>query len=153
MTRCKCGMGFQASRTTGQCEDINECNVGRTDVCGVDSECQNSIGSYRCICKQGFQLRNSACVDINECKEIPNICQQRCTNLWGSYRCHCQAGFRLSSDSRTCIDIDECADYENLCIGNCMNEPGSYKCSCPQGYTLSANSRCENRANAKILLN
>ena len=34
--------------------DIDEC-LNPYVVCGVDSECQNSEGSYRCICKPGFK--------------------------------------------------------------------------------------------------
>ena len=145
--KCECPEGFRLSEDTGKCEDINECvektdaGVGSRAICGVDSECQNSIGSFRCVCKPGFKHKNGVCVDINECQEIRNICQQRCTNLWGSYRCHCQPGFRLSPDDRTCVDVDECNDYADLCVGNCRNEPGSYKCTCPQGYTLSSNGR------------
>ena len=55
-------------------------------VCGIDSECQNYPGSYRCVCKPGFKHRGRSCVDINECEEIPNICSHECVNLWGSYR-------------------------------------------------------------------
>ena len=90
--RCECPTGFRASRSTGQCEDIDEC-VARgpgSAACGIDTECQNSPGSYRCVCKAGFHFKNGACSDINECQEIPGICQQRCSNVWGSYRCHCQ---------------------------------------------------------------
>ncbi|TRY72497.1 hypothetical protein TCAL_10380 [Tigriopus californicus] len=139
--KCECPIGFELRSSTGRCEDIDECSLYNGNICGVDSECQNSIGSYRCSCKLGFKHRNAVCVDINECREIPNICQQRCTNIWGSYRCDCQPGFRLSLDGRTCVDVDECADYDDICIGNCLNEAGSYKCSCPQGYSLSSNGR------------
>ena len=31
---------------------------------------QNSAGSYRCVCKAGFQTKDGQCVDIDECKEI-----------------------------------------------------------------------------------
>ena len=38
--------------------DIDEC-LNPYVVCGVDSECQNSQGSYRCICKPGFKPRTT----------------------------------------------------------------------------------------------
>ena len=93
--------GYEFSATTGQCEDIDECTKSGHSTCGIDSECQNSFGSYRCVCKPGFRLRDdsrsrssvsTACIDINECDTIPGICQQRCANLWGSYRCLCKPG-------------------------------------------------------------
>ena len=100
-------------------------------------------GSYRCVCKQGFKPAGKACVDVNECEEIPNICSHDCTNLWGSYRCHCREGYKLSTDSRSCVDIDECEEAHR-CMGQCYNEPGSYRCSCPTGYKISANGlSCE----------
>ena len=39
--------------------DIDEC-LNPYVVCGVDSECQNSQGSYRCICKPGFKPRTTS---------------------------------------------------------------------------------------------
>lgn len=149
-------------RFPGKCQDIDECRKNPFVVCGVDSECRNSLGSYRCVCKPGFRHRHTpedpapegrptlqgavtpnrpSCVDINECEETPQLCQQRCTNLWGSYKCHCRPGFRLSADGRTCADVDECEEYGApntitsssqgrggfLCLGHCVNEPGSFR--------------------------
>ena len=128
------------------CQDIDECVTnGRVNrfLCGIDSECQNYPGSYRCVCKPGFKHAGKSCVDINECVEIPNICSHECVNLWGSYRCHCRQGYHLSEDRRTCEDLDECQDV-NQCMGACYNEPGGYRCTCPIGYKLSVNGRsCE----------
>ena len=104
---------------------------------------EESSGSYRCVCKQGFKPAGKSCVDVNECEEIPNICSHDCTNLWGSYRCHCREGYKLSTDSRSCVDIDECEETHR-CMGQCYNEPGSYRCSCPNGYKISSNGlSCE----------
>jgi hypothetical protein len=36
----------------GVCTDINECQVNGRFICGIDSECQNTEGSFRCVCKQ-----------------------------------------------------------------------------------------------------
>lgn len=64
------------------------------------------MGSYRCDCKDGFKKQEGndekICVDINECLEIPGLCQQKCINYWGSHRCACETGFRLSENNRTC---------------------------------------------------
>lgn len=115
-------------------------------VCPVNTECYNTIGSYRCDCLNGFKKRNDddkVCVDVDECKEIPGLCAQRCINFWGSYRCSCESGYRLSDNNRTCEDIDECEVHKsyNLCMGICDNTPGSYHCLCPDGYRLGSDGR------------
>lgn len=44
---CTCATGFKLNQDTGACVDIDECEVTRGNACGIDSECQNSAGSYR----------------------------------------------------------------------------------------------------------
>ncbi len=34
-------------------KDINECNLG-TYSCAETEECNNTVGSYECICKSGY---------------------------------------------------------------------------------------------------
>ena len=42
-------------------------------------------------------------VDIDECAENSNGCNQLCTNTPGSYACYCNVGYELSSDQKTCV--------------------------------------------------
>lgn len=69
---------------TGKCKDIDECAVnGGTGDC--QQVCTNSVGSYKCGCRSGFQLKNDRyCVDIDECS-IPSLnkCQHTCENNIG----------------------------------------------------------------------
>ena len=51
-------------------KDIDEC-LNPYVVCGVDSECQNSQGSYRCICKPGFKPRTE--IVPNNQQDIGNV--------------------------------------------------------------------------------
>ena len=47
------GMGFIT-------QDIDECLNG-THGCDVNAECNNTLGSYKCTCKDGFQGNGTKC--------------------------------------------------------------------------------------------
>ena len=40
--------------------DIDECLNG-THGCDVNAECNNTLGSYKCTCKDGFQGNGTKC--------------------------------------------------------------------------------------------
>lgn len=45
--------------------DINECsNKKRATVCPLHSDCFNTVGSYGCNCKNGYQDKNGHCTGI-----------------------------------------------------------------------------------------
>lgn len=142
---CQCPPGHKTSKEN-QCEDINECDYFRGQmICGRSAECINTVGSYKCQCKEGFKegKNERSCDDIDECKDMPGLCEHTCVNVWGSYRCACKPGFILNADNRTCSDNDECEMFKDkhLCIGECENVPGSYTCRCPDGYRLGTDGR------------
>jgi fibulin 1/2 len=138
---CECPPGHHMDPVTERCEDIDECKYYR--ACSINAECINTIGSYKCHCKEGFRGQGTFCEDIDECKENARLCEHSCVNIWGSYRCACRPGFILNYDNRTCTDIDECDKFRDkrLCIGTCENVPGSYRCTCPHGYRLGSDGR------------
>lgn len=142
---CSCPPGYILNAAR-YCEDMNECELSGNTVCSMNAKCVNTVGSYRCDCNEGFRKQNDddkVCIDVDECKDVQGLCQQRCINYFGSYRCACDAGFKLSENNRTCEDIDECEIHKsfNLCVGICQNTPGSYQCRCPHGYRLSTDGR------------
>ncbi|XP_077573619.1 fibrillin-2-like [Stigmatopora nigra] len=140
--RCECPMGFSYNNILLICEDIDECNSG-DNLCQRNAKCINIPGSYRCECSAGFKLSPSgACVDRNECQEIPNVCSHgECIDTQGSYRCLCHNGFKATADQTMCMDIDEC-DRQPCGNGTCKNTVGSYNCLCFPGFELTHNNDC-----------
>ncbi|MGH0151915.1 UNVERIFIED_CONTAM: hypothetical protein FKN15_020722 [Acipenser sinensis] len=105
ITSCEPGHRATAS---GDCVDINEC-VNDT-VCGDHAFCQNLIGSYQCLCDQGYEAgRNGrSCVDVNECDSMQGACgAARCENVEGSFLCICgQDSEEFDPRTGQCISRD-----------------------------------------------
>ncbi|NXD85850.1 FBN2 protein, partial [Halcyon senegalensis] len=140
--RCECPTGFSYNDLLLVCEDIDECSNG-DNLCQRNADCINSPGSYRCECAAGFKLSpNGACVDRNECLEIPNVCSHGlCVDMQGSYQCVCHNGFKASRDQTMCMDVDECERHP-CGNGTCKNTVGSYNCLCYPGFELTHNNDC-----------
>ena len=79
------------------------------------------MGSYQCICHNGYYLSNDNhtcigmnlnyeltiinCVDNNECDTLNGGCEQMCNNTQGSYYCSCVTGLKLGTDQHNCTGI------------------------------------------------
>ena len=97
--------------------DIDEC-VLELDDCHDNATCNNTIGSYTCMCNDGFEGNGSHCIS--------------------------KFNNRITSGTRVLLnflssnqDINECLDSSlNDCDMNasCMDTFGSYMCSCNDGY-------------------
>ncbi|XP_029108624.1 fibrillin-2 isoform X1 [Scleropages formosus] len=140
--RCECPTGFSYNDLLLVCEDIDECSSGDS-VCQQNADCINSPGSYRCECSDGFNVSPiGACIDRNECLEIPNVCSHgECVDLQGSYRCICNRGFKATPNQKMCTDIDECIP-QPCGNGTCKNTVGSYNCLCHPGFEITHNNDC-----------
>lgn len=102
-------------------KDINECLI---DNGGCVHDCTNTVGSYKCSCRAGFNLKsnNRDCkgsleiisysvsytdlsLDVNECLVQKGGCDHRCNNVVGSFQCSCRRGYYLESDLKTCTGM------------------------------------------------
>ncbi|XP_065197003.1 signal peptide, CUB and EGF-like domain-containing protein 3 [Sycon ciliatum] len=97
---CLCQAGYQDMRTQTEsyspstsvlCENVNECHGGSV-MCGLNEHCNDTEGSYRCVCKAGFSLQGEdhVCENINECQtSAGNPCTDtsQCIDTDGSFVC------------------------------------------------------------------
>ena len=103
--------------------DIRFCN---------QMHCMNTVGTYRCECRSGFESKNREefgkrdekyCSDVDECSNR-NACPEKalCQNTPGSYTCKCITGY----DGQLCLDVDECSGNQTNCDVNavCVNTSG-----------------------------
>lgn len=44
-------------------------------------------------------------LDIDECRDGSDDCDQNCINTAGSYICNCNSGYSLAVDGSSCIGI------------------------------------------------
>ncbi|KAK6473844.1 protein disulfide isomerase Creld1 [Huso huso] len=62
-SRCKkCSKGYKM--IGAKCLDIDECSLGGLSPCpGLNEECLNEEGGFRCICADGFVRKEKICVE------------------------------------------------------------------------------------------
>ena len=97
---CTCRSGFYYNNinnnydpwgTTWEgCRDRDECSYDAGNDCDSQTEdCVNTKGSYECTCKNGYNMVDDSCVDIDECTTMTATCSsnETCSNTEGSYIC------------------------------------------------------------------
>ena len=82
--------------------DENECE---TPANNCPYLCKNLIGSFMCICPDGYEQVGSTgeCRDVDECSEADLCNNGRCINEPGGYRCDCHRNYQQSHDGKSCI--------------------------------------------------
>nr|XP_009669183.1 PREDICTED: latent-transforming growth factor beta-binding protein 2 isoform X1 [Struthio camelus australis] len=89
----RCIMGCQPGfhwTPLGDCIDIDEC--ANETLCGSHGFCENSDGSFLCLCDRGYESSSSGhyCIDVNECELMVAVCGTAlCENVEGSFLCLC----------------------------------------------------------------
>ncbi|XP_006819471.2 cysteine-rich with EGF-like domain protein 2-B [Saccoglossus kowalevskii] len=109
----ECKEGWEESDDEG-CQDFDECSDSEANPCETNEYCMNTVGSFKCTgcdyacesclgdgpdkcikCKNGFEMVEGECDDIDECEVLNIECAERmsCYNNAGSYYCDCEAGY------------------------------------------------------------
>lgn len=122
--RCICPYGYALAPDGRHCQgnklfrssllvksDSGSCFVTDVDECLTPANncrymCKNLIGSFMCICPEGYHKvgLTDECKDIDECSLNSRLCSNgHCVNLEGGYRCECFPGFEISPDGKECI--------------------------------------------------
>ena len=149
--QCECPFGLEYDAEHFMCVDVDECvNPSLRSDCPANSKCENTYGSYDCVCVDGFaDDGNGECDNINECRDVIGTCRNgECRDTMGGFVCDCNEGYELSDDSKSCNDLNECS-YHFQCgqpdaVSRCVNIEGSYRCICNAGFKLNADMQCEN---------
>ncbi|XP_072516823.1 nidogen-1 [Salminus brasiliensis] len=123
----------------------NPCFTGRHG-CDTTAVCRPGQGNqFTCECATGFTGDGRTCLDIDECRDTPQICGPHtiCNNQPGTFRCECMEGFQFASDGHTCVQvalpIDHCQRGSHDCDvperARCSyTGASSYICSCLPGF-------------------
>ena len=122
-TNCaSCADGYNSPAGSGQCSDINECELEGEGAheCDGNATCSNSIGNYTCACKYGFIGDGYTCAE--------NLCTCGAGKPTTGYDCPVNGTERCSS----CHD-----DHELQANATCLFK----QCECPYG-TPTNGTRC-----------
>ena len=97
---CGCPIGY--SNGSCKCEDVDECEEQNN----CTQSCDNTVGSYLCVCHEGYKLANDgySCEDVNECQLESAGCESGCNNTNGSYLCYCNYGYELENSTH-CTEL------------------------------------------------
>ena len=95
----------------------------------MNAECNNTLGSYKCSCKDGFHRNGTNCTG-NLLKHFKHRLSP------ALYKGAFKKKSHLHDNPFRVLGVDECADRIHNCNVNadCNNTLGSYKCSCKDGF-------------------
>ena len=145
---CECHRpGFIDGGNGHVCYDIDEC-VGLNNDC--EEVCINTIGSFMCGCKHGFDMNPDKVCRMDECILGIHDCNPMatCVDTPLAFDCVCPDGYE--GDGRECNNANECniecnhwthrpidcpiEGHKCHAQANCTDTEGSYECVCNEGY-------------------
>ncbi|XP_053387236.1 fibrillin-2-like [Mercenaria mercenaria] len=127
---CACIIGWEDENCSS---DKDECKNDESCKDKPESTCNNTLGSFTCVCNGGYKEQNNTCNDIDECAENDDACSQYCTNTNGSFACDCADGFYLEDDNVTCQECEKWTFGDN-CKSSCIcNETNTETCDSVTG--------------------
>ncbi|KAK7489121.1 hypothetical protein BaRGS_00019635, partial [Batillaria attramentaria] len=85
---------------------VDECST--LDPCtGSNQQCENTNGSYVCLCEDGYRFETDVCVEINECADGTANCDDEnggcngCIDQPCTFQCKCNTGYTLYTANGT----------------------------------------------------
>ncbi|XP_071501953.1 fibrillin-1-like [Diadema antillarum] len=113
-----CPRGY--TEVDDNCIDVNECEINPM-VCN-NGECQNTLGSYRCVCPPGLTLDTSGrnCIDLRSYECYLDYSEGECMSpIPGLYRnsvCCCSMGYAYG-DQGKCYEcpIEDSVQFDMMC--------------------------------------
>ncbi|XP_017121419.1 matrilin-2-like [Drosophila elegans] len=123
-----CDAGFELSTEGNGCQDINECamededpKTGRIIHRFCEYKCENTKGSFRCHCPEGYNLLEDkqSCTLSGLHPPAPSTIKEDDAKT-----------FPAKSTNASLVNVTRCT-YQIMYLPN-----GNYKCKCP-GYKLS----------------
>lgn len=102
--------------------DVNECLIS---PCLNEGQCFNEIGSFECICQEGFKGNESRI----------NIYNHQIINSYRGKKFLKNNKCNFISGSLCEVEIDDCVNHACQNGASCIDGKSQYTCQCPIGFS------------------
>lgn len=152
-TECRCLSGFKLQ--VNECVNVNEC---LQNPCHPSAQCEDTIGSYKCICPTGVigDPYKTGCLLPNQCRRDEQCdsslaCMRgKCLNPCQSKSCGLNAMCSVINHRVTCY-------CEKGYLGNPLDKnTGCFKVECVENSDCSTDKYCDarnNKCTGRFILN